>query len=181
MSEQSKQVYSGLVVDILREQVDLPNGTRAELEIVKHPGGVAVIAINHKQEICLLHQYRHVVGGWIWEIPAGKREPDEPHEQTVKRELVEEAGVDAKRWLYLGKTVTSPGVFSEVIHLYLATDLIEAQQQLEDVEVLEVHWLPISKVMAMVRAGEIEDAKTLVALLYLQQHLEGGSIANSTG
>lgn len=177
MTERIKKVYSGLVVDIQLEQVELPNGVTAELEIIKHPGGVAVVAMNAETEICLLRQYRHAVDGWIWEIPAGKREPDEHHRVTAKRELVEEAGVDAQTWSYLGKTISSPGIFTEVIHLYLATDLIPAQQQLEEIEVLEVHWLPLQQVMSMVKAGQIEDAKTLVALFYLQLQLEDDPLA----
>lgn len=178
MLKQIKKVYSGLVVDIQLEQVELPNGVTFELEVIHHPGGVAIIAMNNQNEICLLRQYRHAAGGWLWEIPAGKIEPDEPHAVTARRELVEEAGVDAQDWSYLGKTISSPGIFTEVIHLYLATDLVTAQQDLEEMEVLEVHWMPLDKVMSMVKAGEIYDAKTLVALLYLQQHMNGEVVAS---
>jgi len=172
MTKHTKKVYSGLVIDIQLEQVELPNGRHCELEIIQHPGGVAMVVMNDQAEICLLRQYRHAVGGWIWEIPAGKMEPNEAHAVTAKRELIEEVGVDAQAWSYLGKTISSPGVFTEVIHLYLATELVPAQQQLEEMEVLEVHWMTLDKVMSMVKAGEIHDAKTLVALLYLQQYLE---------
>jgi ADP-ribose pyrophosphatase len=177
MSENIKKVYSGHIVDVQLEQVELPNGVSCELEIIYHPGGVAIIAMNDRNEICLLRQYRHAAGGWIWEIPAGKLEPEEAHALTAKRELVEEAGVDAQDWLYLGKTITSPGVFTEIVHLYLARDLIATKQELEEIEVLEVHWLSLDKVMSMVKAGDIYDAKTLVSLFYLQQHLADENLA----
>jgi len=167
-----KKIYSGHVVDLQLEQVELPNGVSCELEIIQHPGGVAIVAINEQEEICLLRQYRHAAGGWIWEIPAGKIEPDEAHALTAKRELVEEVGVDASDWSYLGKTLSSPGVFTEVIHLYLAKELVTAQQKLEEIEVLDVHWLSLDQVMSMVKSGEIIDAKTLVALFYLQNNIE---------
>lgn len=171
MSNKIKKIYSGKVIKLQLEQVELPNGVSCELEMIHHPGGVAVVTLNDRDEICLLHQYRHVASGWIWELPAGKLEPDEAHALTAKRELAEEAGIEAKQWTYLGKTLTSPGVFTEVIHIYLAEELTPVPQQLEETEVLEVRWLKRDKVMSMVSAGEIIDAKTLVGLLYLQQHL----------
>jgi ADP-ribose pyrophosphatase len=171
MTTRIKNVYSGSVIDLNLEQVELPNGQHSELEIIHHPGGVAVVAIDNQDRLCLLHQYRHAVGSWLWEIPAGKLEPDEGHGVTAKRELQEEAGVVAKDWYYLGKTISSPGVFTEVIHLYLARELHSVEQQLEHGEVLEVHWLPMTDIMNMVRTGDIVDAKSLVALFHLQNYL----------
>lgn len=165
-------MFSGQVVELSVETVTLPSGVECELEIIHHPGGVAIIAINDRDEVCLLRQYRHAAGGWLWEIPAGKIEPEEAHGRTARRELVEEAGVDAKDWTYLGKTLSSPGVFTEVIHLYLARDLVDAEPDHEEIEVIETHWLPLKEVEAMIKSGDIIDAKTLVALFYLQYHLE---------
>jgi len=166
-----EKIYSGSIVDLNIEYVQLPNGQDCKLEIIHHPGGVAIVAMNEQDEICLLHQFRHAVGGWIWEIPAGKLEKDEAHDVTARRELQEEAGVKAQDWHYFGKMISSPGVFTEVVHLYLASNLSPAQQELEHAEVLEVHWLPLADVMNMVKAGEIEDAKSLVALFHLQHYL----------
>ena len=104
----------------------LPNGMRVPLEIVRHPGGAAVVAIDAQDRVCLLRQYRHAAGGYIYELPAGKLEPDEPPEATARRELVEEASVSAAHWTSLGAYFSSPGVFTEVIHLYLATELAPA-------------------------------------------------------
>ena len=172
MSDKVQKIYSGNVIDLQLEQVELPNGVQCELEIVQHPGGVAIVAINAQNEICMLRQYRHAAGGWIWEIPAGKIETDEAHAVTARRELIEEAGVDASDWAYLGKTLSSPGVFTEVIHLYLAKGLTSAEQAHEEIEVLDVHWLSLDQIMSMVTAGEVVDAKTLVALFYLQNNVD---------
>ena len=175
MSNKIQKIYSGKVIKLQIEQVKLPNGVSCELEMIHHPGGVAVVSINERDEICLVHQYRHVTAGRIWELPAGKLEADEAHAVTAKRELAEEAGIEARQWTYLGKTFTSPGIFTEIIHIYLAEELSPVQQQLEETEVLEVHWLTLDKIMSMVSAGEIIDAKTLVGLLYLQQYLNVSS------
>src|SRR5580698_691526 len=116
----STQQYKGRVISVTVDRVLLPNGREAALEVVHHPGGAAIVALNDLQQVCLLRQYRYVAGGWIWELPAGKLEPAEPPEVTARRELIEEAGVDASDWASLGSLLSSPGVFSEVIHLYLA-------------------------------------------------------------
>ena len=116
-------IYEGRVIKVSVDTVELPNGMRVPLEIVRHPGGAAVVAIDAQDRVCLLRQYRHAAGGYIYELPAGKLEPDEPPEVTARRELVEEASVSATHWTSLGAYFSSPGVFTEVIHLYLATGL----------------------------------------------------------
>lgn len=167
MSVLAKTVFQGKVITVNLEQVTLPNGRQCELEIVHHPGGVAIIAVDAQQRICLLRQHRHAAGGWLWEIPAGKREPGEEPEITAARELIEEAGVRTENMRSLGRIVPSPGVFTEVIHLYLATDLTPVEQAHEEHEVIEVHWFDKTQIESMVRAGEIYDGKTISALYYL--------------
>src|SRR5580698_10890232 len=119
----STQQYKGRVISVTVDDVLLPNGRQAALEVVHHPGGAAIVALNDLKQMCLLRQYRYVAGGWIWELPAGKLEPAEPPETTARRELLEEAGVLARDWEGLGTLFSSPGVFSEVIHLFLARGL----------------------------------------------------------
>ncbi len=118
-----KEIFSGRVIQVSVDQVELPTGMRIPLEIVRHPGGAAVVAIDEQNRICLLRQFRHAAGGYIHELPAGKLEPDEPPETTARRELVEEGSVSALHWESLGAYLSSPGCFTEVIHLYLATGL----------------------------------------------------------
>lgn len=165
MSRSGRRIlYRGRAVDLGLEQVELPNGRHCKLEIVRHPGGAAVVAADERGNLCLLRQYRHAAGGWLWELPAGKLEPDEPPEATARRELEEEAGVRAARWQGLGSILTTPGICDEVIHLYLARDLEEVPQRLEAHECIERHWLPRAEVQALMDRGEIRDAKTLVGL-----------------
>jgi 8-oxo-dGTP pyrophosphatase MutT (NUDIX family) len=143
----------------------LPNGSTAELEIMHHPGGAAVVALDGAGHVCLLRQYRHAVGGWLWELPAGKLDNNEAPLLCAQRELEEEAGMRAADWQSLGKIVSSPGVFTEVIHLYCARTLTAVPTRPEEHEVIEVHWLPWAEALRMAQTGEIEDAKTLAGLL----------------
>ncbi len=153
------------------ETVSLPNGTRLEMEIVRHPGGAAVVALNEQGQVCLLYQYRHAVGGWLWELPAGKIEPGESPLETACHELEEEAGVHAGCWRELGSIVSSPGVFNERIHLFLATGLREVAHEAEIHEVFERHWVPFGEALAWARQGRIQDAKSVAALFRAREHV----------
>ena len=112
-----------------------------------------------------MRQYRHAADGWLWELPAGKLEPDEPPHETARRELIEEAGVSARHWQSLGRYFSSPGVFGEVLHLYLATDLEIATAAPEASEVFEVHWKPFGEACGWALDGTILDGKTALGLL----------------
>jgi 8-oxo-dGTP pyrophosphatase MutT (NUDIX family) len=160
-----QMIFEGRVIKVSVDTVELPNGLRIPLELVRHPGGAAVIAIDAQDRVCLLRQYRHAAGGFIYELPAGKLEPDEPPEVTARRELVEEAGTEATTWESLGTHFSSPGVFNEVIHLYLATGLTPVKAAPEAGEVLEVEWWPFSLAVTRAANGEISDAKTAIAIL----------------
>ena len=93
-----KHVFTGRVIEVNVERVQLPNGTIADLEIIHHPGGAAIVALDDSNRICLLRQFRHAAGGWIWELPAGKIDNREPPLDTARRELEEEAGMAAGSW-----------------------------------------------------------------------------------
>ena len=157
--------YRGRVIEVTTDEVELPNGHRAVLEVVHHPGGAAVVALDAAERVCLLRQYRYVADGWLWELPAGKLEPHEPPLATAQRELVEEAGVSARDWHGLGVCLSSPGVFSERLHLFLARDLAPANQAHERAEVIEVHWLPFDEACTWALDGTISDCKTALGLL----------------
>lgn len=169
MADDRDRRYRGRIVDVDVERVTLPNGESADLEVVRHPGGAAVVALDDADRVCLLRQYRHAVGAWLWELPAGKLEPEEPPLETARRELREEAGVTAATWTPLGEVVSSPGVFTEVVHLFAARGLAFGPAQTGDHEVLEVHWLPVAEALDWARDGTIRDAKTLAGLFRLQQ------------
>ena len=165
MKLKSTPHFRGRVIEVTVDEVTLPNGTHLELEVVHHPGGAAVAAIDPEERVCLLRQYRYVASGWVWELPAGKLEPGEPALATAQRELIEEAGVSARTWSSLGSYFSSPGVFSEVLHLYLARDLEAAAAAPEANEVFEVHWVPLAEACERALNGDIRDGKTALGLL----------------
>ena len=160
-----KEIYDGRVIHVSIDTVDLPNGMRLPLEIVRHPGGAAAVAIDADNRVCLLRQFRHAAGGYVYELPAGKLEPDEPPEVTVRRELEEEAALSASRWESLGWHFSSPGVFTEKIHLYLATELAPATAAPEADEVFQVEWWPLGEAVQKALSGELTDAKTIIGIL----------------
>jgi 8-oxo-dGTP pyrophosphatase MutT (NUDIX family) len=160
-----RTVFQGRVLRVNVETVRLPNGHVSDLEIIHHPGGAAVVALDEALQVCLLRQYRHAVAGWVWELPAGKLEPQEPPQVTARRELVEEAGRSARFWASLGHYVSSPGVFTEIVHLYLARGLDSVKMDPEAGELLEVHWLDLQEACQRAEDGEINDGKTIVGLL----------------
>jgi len=122
--------------------------------------------------VCLLRQYRHAAGGWLWELPAGKIDaPEAPH-HTAKRELQEEAGVAATHWQALGSFFSTPGFCDERIYLYLATGLHRVVAEPHPHEVIEVHWKRFDEALQMCDRGEIEDGKTLLGLLRAADKLE---------
>ena len=177
MGNQRKSIYRGQVIDVGLDRIELPNGQQAELEIVRHPGGAAVVALDANQRVCLLRQYRHAAGGWLWELPAGKIDPGEAPFSTARRELEEEAGVVADTWLPLGHMHSSPGVFTEVIHLYLARGLRSVGHDHEDHEIIAIHWIPFEEALRRANDGALTDAKTLIGLFRAAAHLHGAGVA----
>ena len=165
------EIYKGRVIQLTLDEVLLPNGAQCELEVVHHPGGSAIVAVNDRHEVCLLEQYRYVTGGWLWELPAGKHEPGDAPEMTAKKELAEEAGVSARQWQALGSINSSPGVFAEVVHLYLAQGLSNMTSTHEPEEVIRIHWLPLQEVCEWALNGKLTDAKTVIGLLRAQQYI----------
>jgi ADP-ribose pyrophosphatase len=159
-----RPVFKGRVIDVGVETVRLPNGATAELEIVRHPGGAAVVALDDEGRVCLLRQWRHAGGGWLWELPAGKIDPGEDPAGTARRELLEEGGVEAGQWQGLGHMLSSPGVFTEVIHLYLARQLNRAGHAHGHDEIIDIHWLPFDQALTWCLDGTISDAKTLIGM-----------------
>jgi 8-oxo-dGTP pyrophosphatase MutT (NUDIX family) len=166
-----RTVHAGRVLTLNLERVTLPNGRVAELEIAHHPGGATVVAVDAQDRVCLLRQFRHAAGGWITELPAGKLDNREPPIECAQRELVEEAGVSARRWDRLGQFFSSPGVLTEIIHVFLARDLAPCAATPEDHEVLEVTWVPVAEAFRLAGDGSLADAKTIVGLGWAQARL----------
>lgn len=141
-------------------------------EVVHHPGGAAVVAVFADDTVALVRQYRHPVGRYVLELPAGKLEAPEPPEACAARELEEEVGVRAGRVEKLAEFFTTPGFCEEKLWVYLATDLSEAAQRLEEDEFVEVVRIPFYEAIGMIAAGEIEDAKTIIGLLLAGSRLK---------
>jgi ADP-ribose pyrophosphatase len=165
-------IHVGRVTQFNIETVRLPNGHVAELEIVHHPGGAAVVALDAAGRVCLLRQFRHAAGGWIEELPAGKLEPGEPPAVTADRELMEEAGVKASEWRSLGAYFSSPGVFTEIVHLFLAQNLTFMDSRHEPGESIEIHWVDFHAACQRAAQGDLNDGKTALGLLRAQALLK---------
>ena len=159
------------VVDFGIESVRLPNGANLDLPVIRHPGASAIVALDERGAIAMLTQYRHAIGGWHREIPAGCRDGAETPLECAVRELREETGLTARRWDHLGAIVTIPSFCDERIELFLARDLTEAEARPEPDEIIRVERMNLDEALAMVRRGEIIDAKTIAALHHTQEIL----------
>ncbi len=161
---ESRPVFSGRVLDLRVDRVRMPNGRVSELEVVRHPGATAIVAVTDEGEVLLVRQFRYATGEWLLEIPAGKLGRGEPPEACALRELEEETGHRAERLEPLGWIWTTPGFTDEKIWLYRATGLAATSQRLQADEVLSVVRLPLAEAVEKARSGEIRDAKSVCAL-----------------
>ncbi len=161
-----RQVHRGRIVDLGIERVTLPNGAEVDLEVVRHQGAAAVVAVDDAGRVVLIRQFRHAAGGFIWELPAGVLDhPGEAPERCAARELLEETGVRAARLDRLATILTTPGFTDECIHLYLAGDLHqEAPARDHDEVIAEIARPPLAVALGMIERGEIVDAKTICGL-----------------
>jgi len=159
-------VHQGRKIQVAVDTSVLASGETIVRDVVLHPGAVAILPMVDAEHVCLVHNQRPVVGTTLWEIPAGTLEPGETPQRAAVRELAEETGYRAGRWRRLIQFFPSPGVLSEVTHLFLARDLTPGVQQLERDEELEPHVVAWQEALAWARDGTIRDAKTLIALLF---------------
>jgi ADP-ribose pyrophosphatase len=162
------------ILEFRIDTVEAADGHRSTRDISGHPGGVCVVAIDPQDRVLFVRQWRHATGGPLLEIPAGTldRHPDgsiEDHAGAAARELEEETGSRAGEWRYLGGFYTAPGFTSELMHLYLATDLAAADGTLgpDEDERLELRPIPFADALAMAERGELRDAKSLVGILWV--------------
>jgi ADP-ribose pyrophosphatase len=169
----STTLHEGRVFRLVRENVTLVNGVTVDLDIVRHPGASAVVPIFGKETILLIKQYRHAIGDFIWEIPAGTLDLNEPPLACAKRELIEETGYAAERWQKLGEITPVPGYSDERIHLFMASGLKAAQQDLDKDEVLHVHEVKLREAMEMIFRGDIQDSKTISGLFMVKRRWRG--------
>jgi len=166
--ESSEERYRGPVFRVRTDLLRYTDGHRFACDVVEHPGSVAIAAMLGERELLLVRQYRHPLRATMWEIPAGKCEPGESPLEGALRELAEETGYRAARVELLATVAMTPGFCDEVLHLVLARDLTPGAQSLDDDERIEARAVPLDDAMAMFERGEIADAKTLLALLWLK-------------
>ena len=161
----SEEKFSGKILRVTVDTVELENGKEAKREVVHHHGGSGVVPLTEDGEVYLVRQFRYAFGKELLEIPAGKLEPGEDPLTAAKRELTEECGLTADEFVDLQPIYPSVGYDNEVIYMYLATGLHESLAQPDEDEFLDLVKLPLEEAINMVQKGEILDAKTVAALL----------------
>lgn len=160
----SDKLYEGKLLNLRIDTVELPDKKYSKREIIEHPGSVAILAITEDNKIILVKQYRKAVEKAILELPAGKIEINEEPGETAKRELKEETGYIANKIEYVLEFYTSPGFTNEKISIFLATDLIKGETDLDDGEFIENIEIPIDDLIKMTNKGEILDSKTIIGI-----------------
>ncbi len=168
-------IYNGKIINLRVDDAILPDGSAAKREVIEHPGGVCIAPLTKDDELLFVRQFRYPYKEILLELPAGKRDKGEDPLTTGKRELKEETGCTADRYLSLGRLYPTPGYIDEVIYMYLATELTQGEMQPDSDEFLTVEKIPLTKAVDMVMNDEITDAKTQAAVLkiwYLRQQGE---------
>lgn len=161
----SREIFKGRIIRVRLDTVRLPNGKEGIREVVEHPGGVAILAIDSEERVLLVRQYRYPFERVMTEVPAGKREPGEPPFITAQRELQEEVGATADTWTELGTLIPSPGCYGETLYLYMAQDLHFGATHPDEDEFLEPLRVPLDEAVRQCMDGTLTDAKTVAAVL----------------
>jgi len=166
----TEQIYKGKVINLRRDEILNADRKIVNREVVEHPGGAAVLAVDDNGNAYFVRQYRHPVGESLLEIPAGKLDPEENPLDCAVRELAEEVGVKANEIRQIAVYYSTPGFTSEKLYLYLATNLVQIPRQMQEDEDIDVIVFPLKEAIRMAIQGEITDGKTLIALL-LAEHI----------
>lgn len=161
----SREIFKGRIIRVREDEVSLPTGGTSKREVVEHPGGVGILALDGDNCAVLVRQYRYAFSQVMTEIPAGKREVGEPPFVTAQRELKEEIGAVADEWTDLGTMIPSPGCYGETLYLYLARGLHFGDTCPDEDEVLDILRLPFDTLVTQCLDGTITDGKTIAAAL----------------
>ena len=172
----STRIFEGKVVRLRRDTVELENGKQTFREVIDHPGGVSILAMDEEGKIFFVRQFRYPFGRMLLELPAGKLEPGEDPADSGRRELREETGCSAGRFVPMGKLIPTCAYDTEVIHLFFASELTRGEQDLDENEFLSVERYTLDEALQMVLDGEIIDAKTQIGLLKYQALRNAGRI-----
>jgi len=168
----SRELYTGRIFQLNRDSVRFPDGTTAEMDIVRHPGASAIVPFMNDPEgedpqILLLRQYRYAAGGYIYEVPAGRLDGDESPADCATRELKEETGCTAAHMEPLFTMFTTPGFTDEKIHVFMATGLVHGESSREADEFADVVIMRLAEALELIRTGSIMDAKSALSILYV--------------
>jgi len=175
---ETQPVYSGLIVNVRRDVVQLQNGNKAPREVVEHPGGVGIVPVTKDNKVLMVRQYRYPMEEELLEIPAGKLGDGEDPFECAVRELSEETGCSAGTYVDLGVIYPSPGFCRETLYLYLALDLEYGEMHLDENELLSVEALEIDELMDMIMANGLTDAKSVVGIMKAKRYLEGPRLSH---
>jgi ADP-ribose pyrophosphatase len=168
---ESRRVYMGKIISVDVDTVRFPDGSTGELEMIRHPGASAIVPFlsdprGEDPQVLMIRQYRYAADGYLYEIPAGRLDQGENPRDCAVRELKEETGCTAEHFDHLLTMYTTPGFTDEKIHLFMATGLVAGETKHEVDEFLDLHPMRLSRALEMVEAGEIQDAKTVIGLLF---------------
>ncbi len=172
----SKSVFDGRILHITLDEIELPNGKKSKREVVNHPGGVTVAALDEDNNLLFVRQFRYPYKEVVLELPAGKLEKGSTPLENGKRELMEETGAEGYSYISLGQLYPSPGYTSEIIHLYACKVKSQGSSNPDDGEFLNVEKIPLDKAVEMVLNNQIPDAKTQVAVLKTAMLIKSGKI-----
>ena len=172
----SKYVFDGRILHITLDEIELPNGKKSKREVVNHPGGVTVAALDEENNLLFVRQFRYPYKEVVLELPAGKLEKGSTPLENGKRELMEETGAEGYSYISLGQLYPSPGYTSEIIHLYACKVKSQGSSNPDDGEFLNVEKIPLDKAVEMVLNNQIPDAKTQVAVLKTAMLIKSGKI-----
>ena len=167
----SELVYHGRVLDVCRDQVRLPDGKQIHLDVVVHRPAVTILPLDGQGQIWFIRQYRYPAAKELLELPAGVLEEDEEPALGAQREMREETGMAAGRLVKIGEFFLAPGYSTEYMYVFLATDLRSDPLQQDADEYLSIEKIPFDQVNEMVEAGQLQDAKSLAALLVARPYL----------
>ena len=162
----SEMVYQGKVFGVRRDEVEEPSGLRATREVITHPGSVVVLPVLPDGRIVMVRQYRHATRQYLWELVAGRKEPEETPKQGAARELLEETGYRAKRFKVFLDVFPTPGFLEERMYLLLAEGLTAGEAQPEEDEKIEVRAYKLKELKQMIKSGRLRDAKSIAGILY---------------
>jgi ADP-ribose pyrophosphatase len=162
----SEMIYQGRVFGLRRDEVEEPSGLRATREVITHPGSVVVLPVLPDGRIVMVRQYRHATRQYLWELVAGRKEPEETPKQGAARELLEETGYRAKRFKVFLDVFPTPGFLEERMYLLLAEGLTAGEAQPEEDEKIEVRAYKLKELKQMIKSGRLRDAKSIAGILY---------------